>query len=45
MTDIETHYEAHDGELLAIVEVFKHWQHYLKGSRYPVIMKSDHANL
>ena len=45
MIDIETCYEAHDGELLAIIEIFKHWQHYLKGSRYPVIMKSDHANL
>ena len=45
MTDIETRYEAHDGELLAIVEVFKHWRHYLEGSRYPVVVKSDHANL
>ena len=25
MTDIKTHYEAHNGELLAIMEVFKHW--------------------
>lgn len=45
MTDTERHYEAYDGELLAIVEVFKYWQHYLKGSRYPVVVKSDHANL
>ena len=45
MTDIETCYEAYNRELLAIVEVFKHWQHYLEGSRYPVIVKSDHANL
>ena len=45
MTDTERRYEAHDGELLAIVEVFKHWRHYLEGSRYPVVVKSDHANL
>ena len=45
MTDIETHYEAYDGELLAIVEIFKHWWHYLEGSKYPVIVKSNHANL
>lgn len=45
MTDIKRHYKAHNGELLAIMEVFKHWQHYLEGSRYPVIVKSDHANL
>ena len=25
MTDIKTCYEAHNGELLAIIEVFKHW--------------------
>lgn len=45
MTDTERRYEAHDGELLAIVEAFKHWRHYLEGSRYPVVVKSDHANL
>ena len=45
MTDIKTHYEAHDRELLAIIEVLKHWQHYLKECRYPVIVKSDHVNL
>ena len=28
----ETRYETHDGELLAIVETFKTWRHYLKGS-------------
>lgn len=45
MIDAERRYEAHDGELLAIVEAFKHWRHYLEGSRYPVVVKSDHANL
>ena len=45
MTDIKIYYEAHNRELLAIVEIFKHWQHYLKGNRYPVVVKSDHTNL
>ena len=35
----------HDKELLAIVESFKHWRHYLEGSKYPIIVLSDHANL
>ena len=45
MTDIEQCYEAHDSELLAIIEIFEHWQHYLEESRYPVIVKSNHTNL
>lgn len=45
MIDTEHRYEAHDGELLAIIKAFKHWRHYLEGSRYPVVVKSDHANL
>ena len=28
----ETRYETHNGELLAIVETFKTWRHYLEGS-------------
>ena len=28
----ETRYKTHNGELLAIVEVFKTWRHYLEGS-------------
>ena len=35
----------HDKELLAIVELFKHWRHYLEGSKYPIIVLSNHANL
>jgi hypothetical protein len=45
MIDAETRYETHDAELLAIVESFKHWRHYLEGSTYPVVVLSDHANL
>ena len=32
MIAAETRYETHDGELLTIVEAFKTWRHYLKGS-------------
>jgi len=41
----ETRYETHDAELLAIVESFKHWRHYLEGSTAPITVLSDHANL
>ena len=41
----KTRYETHDGELLAIVEVFKIWQHYLKGCKHEVFVFTDHNNL
>ena len=31
--------------MLAIVECFKHWRHYLEGSKYPIHIRSDHKNL
>ena len=31
--------------MLAIVESFKHWRHYLEGSEYPVEVLTDHHNL
>jgi hypothetical protein len=45
MIPAERNYETHDQELLAIVMCFKHWRHYLEGSRRPVVVLSDHANL
>ena len=38
-------YDIHDREMLAIVKCFKHWRHYLEGSKYPVHVRSDHKNL
>ena len=32
-------------ELLAIVETFKTWRYYLKGSRHEVLVLTDHNNL
>ena len=45
MQGTECHYETHDKELLAIVESFKRWCHYLEGSQFPVCVLCDHANL
>ena len=41
----KTRYEMHDGELLAIVEDFKTWRHYLEGSRHEVLVLTDHNKL
>ena len=38
-------YETHDGELLAIIESFKTWRHYLEGSQHEVLVLTDHNNL
>jgi hypothetical protein len=35
----------HDGELLAIIEAFKAWCHYLEGSRHEIEIHTDHENL
>ena len=41
----EIWYKTHDGELLAIVKVFKTWCHYLKGCKHEVFVLTDHNNL
>ena len=45
MIPIETRYESHDGELLAIVETFKTWQYYLEDWKHKVLVLTDHNNL
>ena len=45
MIPAETRYETHDQELLAIVETFKTWRHYLEGCKYEVFVFTDHNNL
>jgi transposase InsO family protein len=45
MIDAERCYETYDQELLAIVECFKEWRHYLEGSVAPIEVLSDHNNL
>ena len=44
MIPAKTRYETHDGELLAIVEAFKTWRHYLKGCKHEVLVLTDHNN-
>ena len=44
MISAETRYETHDGELLAIVGVFKTWRHYLEGCKHEVLVFTDHNN-
>ena len=41
----KTSYKTHDAELLAIVEVFKTWRHYLKACKYKVLVLTNHNKL
>ena len=45
MIPAEIRYETYNGELLAIVETFKTWQHYLKGCKHKVLVFTDDNNL
>ena len=45
MIPAEIWYKTYDGELLAIVEAFKTWRHYLKGCKHEVLVFIDHNNL
>ena len=45
MIPVETRYETHNEELLAIVEAFKTWRHYLYGCKYEILVFTDHNNL
>jgi reverse transcriptase-like protein len=41
----ELRYGTPDQEMMAIVEAFKHWRHYLEGSSHPIEVLTDHRNL
>ena len=41
----ETRYKTHDSELLAIVEAFMTWKHYLEGCKHKVLVLTDYNNL
>ena len=45
MIPIEIRYETYNGKLLAIVETFKTWRHYLEGSQHKVLILTNHNNL
>jgi len=42
LNDAERNYEIHDKELLAILEAFREWKHYLLGADDPVTVYTDH---
>jgi len=44
-TAAELNYNTYNKKLLAIFKAFKIWQHYLKGSVYPIDIVMDHKNL
>lgn len=41
----ETCYSTPDQEMLAIVQCFKTWRHYVEGSKFPIEVITDHKNL
>ncbi len=45
MISAKTWYETYDQELLAIVEAFKTWHHYLEGYKHEVFVLTDNNNL
>ena len=45
LNDAERNYEIHDKELLAILDAFKEWKHYLLGANELVTVYTDHQNL
>ena len=45
LTIPEQNYEIHNKELLAIVDLMKHWRVYLESPRHQVQVYSDHKNL
>ena len=45
MIPAKTWYKSYDGELLAIVEEFKTWRHYLKDCKHKVLVLTDHNKL
>ena len=45
MIPAETRYETHDQELLAIIEIFETWRHYLEGCKYKVLVLSYYNNI
>ncbi len=44
MIPTEIQYETYDGKLLAIVEAFKTWRHYLEGCKHEIFILMDYNN-
>ena len=41
----EINYEIHDKEMLAIIDSFIHWRHYLEDTPHQTLVLTDHRNL
>ena len=41
---VEIWYKTHNGELLAIVKVFKTWKHYPKSYKYKILILIEQNN-
>jgi hypothetical protein len=42
---VERNYKIHDVKMLAIIQGFEEWCHYLEGARHPIEVLTDHKNL
>ena len=45
MNNAQQNYDVYNHELLALVEMFRHWRHYLHQPMFKVKVHTDHANL
>jgi hypothetical protein len=45
MNNAQRNYDVYNRELLALVETFRHWRHYLHSAVHKVKVHTDHANL
>jgi hypothetical protein len=45
MEPTEKNHNIHDKALLAVVEVFKHWQQYCHGACFPILVFTNHQNV
>ena len=44
MIPTKTQYKTLNGEVLAIIEAFKIWRHYLEGCKHKVLVFTDYNN-
>ena len=45
LSPAECNYDIYDKEMLAIMHALEQWCHYLKGTKHPVQILTDHKNL
>ena len=45
MASAEQNYGARESEMLAVVEGYKHWRHYLESATYSIQVVTNHMNL